>query len=120
IEQALALEGARDGDAVLEAEAALLALVDRQAHADEEAVADALPDNLVDLEAEAATVLQAAAIGIAAPVHHGREELADQVAARQRLQAVEPALLAACGGVRIGGDDAGDVVAVHLPGEAAV
>ena len=42
------------------------------------------------------------------------------MAAGKRLDAVEPALLAALRGIAIGADDPGDVVLVHLLGERAM
>ena len=71
-------------------------------------------------EAEAAAVRERAAEAVRAPVRPRREELADQVAARQRLDAVEASLLAAARRLAVGLDHARDVVLVHLLGKAAV
>ena len=71
-------------------------------------------------QAEARAVLQRAAEGVGAPVGARRQELADQMAAGHGLAAVEPAFLAAHGGSGVVGDDAVDVVAVHLARDVAM
>ena len=117
---ALALEQLGEPHAFLEADALLDVLVDHEADADDVVVADPLADGLVHHQAEARAVLQRAAEGVGAAVGARRQELADQMAAGHGLAAVEPALLAAPGGGGVVGDDAVDVVPVHLAREVAM
>ena len=80
-------------------------------------VADALADRLVHHQPEAAAILDRAAELVDAPIGRGREELADEVGAREGLDAVEAAFPAPCRCLGEVGHDARDVVLVHLPGE---
>ena len=74
----------------------------------------------MDHEAEADAVLQAAAEAVGALVGLGREELADHVTGRERLDSVEATLPAAAGGGGVGVHHALDVVIVHLARDGAV
>ena len=82
-------------------------------------VADLPPDFLEHHQPETAAVLTRAAELVGAAVRVGRQELADQMAAGQHLDAVEPALRQR-GRRAVSLDHAGDVVLVHLLGKAAV
>lgn len=115
VEHAGALEDARDGDAIGEGQRGrAAALVDDEAEAHQEIVPDLAPDFLEHHQTEPASVLERAAEAIGAPVHRRRQELADQVAAGQRFDAVQAAPLAAPGRVAVCAHDAGDVVVVHF------
>ncbi len=122
IEEAGSLQNPRDFQALLEAKPLLLAhaFINHEAEADEEIIADALANGLVDGERKPAAVFQRPAPAIGALVHGGREELAHHVPAAERLDAVEPAFLAAPRRIRVLADDAGDIVLVHLLGEGAM
>ena len=69
---------------------------------------------------EAAAVFQGAAETVAAPVRRRRQELADEMAGRERLDSVDPTFLAAPRRRTIGLHHPADVVLVHLFGDAAV
>ena len=115
-----ALEEPRELEAFLEIDAVLDVLLDNVADADEEIVANRFADGFMDHQPEPRAVLGRAAERVGALVGARREELADEMPARHRLDAVEPALLAAQGRRGIVGDDAVDVVTVHLPREVAM
>ncbi len=120
IDMPLALEQLGEPHTFLEADALLDVLVDDEADAHDIVVADALADGFVHHQAEARAVLQRAAEGVGPPIGARRQELADQMAAGDGLAAIEATFPAAqcCGGIV--GDDAVDVVAVHLARDVAM
>ena len=120
VDQAAAAQYLCDADALLGVAAAADVLVAGHPQADDEVGADGLADGLEDLEREAAAVLEAAAVGVVAPVDGGREELVDEVAPGDDLAAVEAAVPAAAGAFGVGADGAGDVVVLHRLREGAV
>ena len=91
IEVAVAFEEARDGEAVVEREPALEAVVHVELGPDRDRAAGGGADRVHDLAREAGAVLDRAPEAVTAAVVVGREELAEQVAvADVHLEPVEP------------------------------
>ena len=95
-------------------------LVDDEADADDEVVADALADRFMHHQPEAAALLDRTAELVAAPIGGRREELADEMGTGEGLDAVETAFLAPRRSLGEVGHDTCDVVLVHLLGEGPV
>ncbi len=121
VDQARARQAHGDLQAVLGVEPVGDELVGGHAHADDVVGPDLAAHLLQHLQAEAHAVLQAAAIGIGAPVDAGRPELGHQMQGLEgELDPVEPALAAAPRRLAEVADDPGEVPVLHLLGEGAV
>src|SRR5262249_5872580 len=121
VDEAATPIGARDGAAVVLAEAALQHLIARHADANDEVVADRSPHRFQYLEAEAHPVPERAAIAVAPLVHGRRPELLDQRAGLARD--LDPVEITIAGAADRGGEvvaDALDVVILHHRREGAV
>ena len=106
--------------AFAEAEALGEVLVGAKADTEHEIVSDCVANLFEQFEREAHAVLERAAVFVGTKVGGRRLELFRQMAVGEDFRAVELASLAADGSGRIGGDDAPDVMLVHLAREGAV
>ena len=120
IDLPLALKDLSQAYALIEVDAVPGSLVDDEADTHQPVVADRLADRLVHHQSEARAVLGGPPEGVGPPIGAGGEELADQVAAGDRFDTVQPAIPATLrrGGVLL--DDARNVVRVHFAREVAM
>src|SRR5574340_854333 len=96
INQAAALETLRNSNAIIERKhVPPAAFIDYEAKSDQEIIADLAADFLEHHQPETAAIFERATETIGAPVGRRRQELADQVPAGQRFDAVEPAFATA-------------------------
>ena len=120
VDEAGGREALRDRDSLLAAQSPVPVFVAGHAGADEEAVADAVPDGGEHFEAEAHAVVERPAVVVVALVGGRRPELVDQVAVAFELEAIEACSFHAFGAVGVSLDDPGDVPILHDLREGAM
>ena len=120
VDQSRAGQPARDGHALLAAQAPLPVLVADQPRAKKEIGADAPPHRLEHGHSEPEAIVDRPAIFVLALVGRRRPELIDEMAVAFEFEPIEPAGLHPFGRVGVSRDHAGEVPVLHRLGEGAV